>query len=180
MLLWLIIGCEIGFWLFLFLGLFIRYILDSPRAGKVVLLCVPLLDFTLLFATAIDLHNGAVAEFAHGLAAVYLGFTIVYGSEVIKWLDHLVAQKINKAERVVVFERYGWAHALYEWRQWLKAVLAGGISSLLLYAAILYVGNSVKTAQLHDWLSYILWVLLIWLVCWPVWYTVFPKKREKL
>ncbi|QBL08220.1 hypothetical protein E0Z06_01180 [Rheinheimera sp. D18] len=180
MLLWLIIGCEIGFWLFLFLGLFVRYILGSPKTGKVVLLCVPLLDLTLLLATAIDLHNGAVAEFAHGLAAVYLGFTVVYGPEVIKWLDRLAAQRFNNTERVVDVERYGWDHALYEWRQWLKAVLAGVISSFLLYAAILYVGNSVRTAQLSEWLSYIFWVLLIWLACWPLWHTVFPKKQAKL
>ncbi len=99
MLLWFIIGCEIGFWIFLFLGLFIRYILKYPRTGKAVLFCVPLLDLTLLFATAIDLHNGTVAEFAHGLAAVYLGFTVVYGSDVVKRLDQYAVYKFVSGEK---------------------------------------------------------------------------------
>lgn len=180
MLLWLIIGCEIGFWVFLFCGLFIRYILKCPRAGKMVLLCVPLLDLVLLLATAIDLHNGAVAEFAHGLAALYLGFTIVYGPEVIKWLDQLAAQRFASAKKVEVLERYGREHTLYEWRQWLKAVLAGGIASVLLIAAIVYVGEPERTAQLREWFNYIFWVLAIWLVCWPLWYSFMPKKKTEL
>lgn len=179
MLLWLIIGCEIGFWLFLFLGLFIRYILKYPRTGKAVLLCVPLLDLALFLATAIDLHNGAVAEFAHGLAAVYLGFTVVYGSDVIKWLDQIAAQRFSEIDKAVASERYGWNHTLHEWRQWGKAVLASGIACLLLLAAILYVGDAGKTAQLNEWFGHIVGILLIWLVCWPLWYTVFPKKQAK-
>lgn len=180
MILWLIIGCEIGFWLFLFLGLFIRYILKYPRTGKAALLCVPLLDLVLLLATAIDLHNGAVAEFAHGLAAVYLGFTVVYGSGVIKWLDQLAARRCvstNKMEELK--QLYGWSHTLYEWRQWLKGVLAGGIASFLLIIAVVYVGDPEKTAELNEWFSYIFGLLAIWLVCWPLWYTLFPKNQSQ-
>lgn len=179
MLLWLIIGCEIGFWLFLLLGLFIRYVLSCPRAGNAVLLCVPLLDLALFSATAIDLHNGAVAEFSHGLAAVYLGFTIVYGPSVIKWLDQVAARRFRKIDKAVESERYGRDHTRHEWRQWFKAVLAGGIACLLLFAAILYVGDLEKTAQLNEWFGHIFGILLIWLVCWPLWYTVFPKKQGK-
>src|SRR5690606_11795024 len=180
MLLWLIIGCEIGFWIFLFLGLSVRYILQYPKTGKAILLCVPMLDLTLLLATAIDLHNGAVAEFAHGLAAAYLGFTVVYGPGVIKWLDQLAANRfasINKREKV---ELYGWNHTLYEWRQWFKAVLAGVVASFLLYSAILYVGDPKKTVQLNEWFTYIFWALAVWLVYWPLWYTLFPKRQTKL
>jgi hypothetical protein len=107
----------------LFLGLFIRYILKYPGTGKAVLLCVPLLDLLLLLVTAIDLHSGVVTEFAHGLAAVYLGFTVVYGSSVIKWLDQLVAQRFASTKKMEELKLNGRAHTLYEWRQWLKGVL---------------------------------------------------------
>lgn len=177
MLLWLIIGCEVGFWIFLFLGLFFRYILKLPKTGTAVLLCVPLLDLILLLATAIDLHNGAVAEFAHGLAAVYLGFTVVYGSGVIKWLDQLAAERFASIQKREKIELYGWSYALYEWRQWFKGVLAGGIASGLLLSAILYVDAPDKTVQLNEWFSYIFWVLAIWWVCWPLWYSLFPKRE---
>jgi|SRR5690554_2390386 len=176
MLLWLIIGCEIGFWVFLFLGLFIRYFLKCPKIGKAVLLCVPLLDLILLFATAIDLQKGAVAEFAHGLAAVYLGFTVVYGSSVIKLLDQYAAYKFASGEKINSPSMYGWNYSIYEWKQWLKAVGAGVIAATLLLCAIKFVNQPEKTQALHEWFHYIFWFLAIWFICWPLWYTLFPKK----
>lgn len=176
MLLWVIIGCEIGFWVVLFLGLFIRYILQFPKIGKTVLLCVPLLDLILLCATAVDLHQGATAEFAHGLAAVYLGFTLVYGGSVIKWLDQYAAYTFASGKKMTAPPKYGWSYTVYEWNQWLKGVGAGCIAAFLLFVAIRYVNQPEKTASLYEWFYYIFWALAIWCVCWPLWYTLFPKK----
>lgn len=178
MLLWFIIACEIGFWIVLFLGLFIRYILKFPRAGKALLFCVPLLDLILLSATAIDLHNGAVAEFAHGLAAVYLGFTLVYGSGVIQWLDQYTAYKFASGEKMQETALHGWGHAKNEWKQWLKGVIAGALAAILLLGAIQFVNQAERTLLLYDWFHYIFWFLMVWMVCWPLWYTVFPKKSK--
>ncbi|WP_229837873.1 hypothetical protein [Cellvibrio zantedeschiae] len=147
-----------------------------PKTSKAVLLCVPLLDLILLVATAIDLHHGATAEFAHGLAAVYLGFTVVYGGPLIKWLDQYAAYKFQSGEKIEAEQKYGWSHTLDEWKQWLKGVAAGAIAAALLFLAISYVNQPEKTKLLYDWFQYIFWVLLIWLVCWPVWYSLFPKK----
>ncbi len=176
MLLWLIVGCEIGFWIALFLGLFTRYILQYPKIGQAILLCVPLLDLTLLCATAIDLHNGAIAEFAHGLAAVYLGFTVIYGHSLIKWLDQYAAHKFAGGPKILEPPQYGWNYTIHEWKQWLKAVAAGAIAALLLFIAIAYVNQPEKTQALFDWFQYIFWSLAIWCACWPLWYTLFPKK----
>lgn len=176
MLLWLIVGCEIGFWVFLFAGLLIRYLLHSPQLSKVVLLCVPVLDFILLSATALDLHNGATAEFAHGLAAVYLGFTLVYGSGVIKWLDQHVAYRFAAGKKPDQPPARGWEYTFHEWKQWGKGVLAGAIAAALLFAAITYVNQPERTVALNEWFATLFWVLAIWLVVWPVWYTLFPKK----
>lgn len=178
MLFWLIIGCEIGFWIFLFLGLFIRYILKFPRISKAVLLCVPLLDLILLYVTAVDLYNGATAEFAHGLAAVYLAFTVVYGGGVIKWLDQYAAYKFASGKKIEEFSKYGWNHTIYEWKQWLKGVGAGSLAVILLFIAIKYVDQPEKTQALYEWFYYIFWVLVIWFACWPLWYTLFPKKAS--
>lgn len=75
------------------LGLLVRFVLKRNELSKLILLCVPLLDLALLIATAVDLNSGKPAEFAHGLAAVYLGFTIVYGHSIIQWADSYVAFK---------------------------------------------------------------------------------------
>jgi hypothetical protein len=178
MLLWLIIGCEIGFWVFLFAGLFVRYMLHLPKLGKAILLCVPLLDLILLCVTALDLHDGTTAEFAHGLAAVYLGFTVVYGGGVIKWLDQQVAYRFAAGEKPDQPPAVGWEHTRYEWKQWGKGVLAGIIAAALLFAAIAYVNQPERTLALNDWFATIMWVLVIWLVVWPLWYTIFPKKTR--
>lgn len=176
MLLYLIIGCEIGFWIFLFAGLFIRYFLHFPKFSKAVLLCVPLLDFILLCATALDLHNGATAEFAHGLAAVYLGFTLVYGSSVIKWADQHIAHRFAAGPEPDRPPAGGREHTVYEWKQWGKGVAAGAIASALLALAIAYVDQPERTLALNEWFSTIFWVLAIWLFLWPVWYSISPKK----
>lgn len=83
----LIIACEVGFWVLLVAGLALRYLARMPRTGAVVLLMEPLLELILLIVTAIDLKNGAAADWKHGLAAVYIGFTVAYGHHTIKWVD---------------------------------------------------------------------------------------------
>ncbi|OZY85117.1 hypothetical protein CBP51_18465 [Cellvibrio mixtus] len=176
MLLYLIIGCEIGFWIFLFVGLFIRYFFRSPKLSKAVLLCVPLLDFILLCATALDLHNGSIADFAHGLAAVYLGFTLVYGASVIKWADQHIAYCFASGEKPDQPPSGGWEYTFYEWQQWGKGVAAGVIAWVLLALAIAYVDQPERTSALNEWFAGIFWVLAIWLLVWPVWYSIFPKK----
>ena len=83
----LIIACEVGFWVLLVAGLALRYLAKMPRTGAAVLLMEPLLELILLIVTAIDLKNGAAADWKHGLAAVYIGFTVAYGHYTIKWVD---------------------------------------------------------------------------------------------
>ena len=83
----LIIICEVAFWVLLVGGLALRYVAEAPRAGAAVLLCEPLLELVLLVVTAIDLRNGAEPDWKHGLAAVYIGFTVTFGHYTIKWAD---------------------------------------------------------------------------------------------
>ncbi len=178
MLIWFIIACEVGFWVVLVLGLFVRFVLKLHVLSKYILLCVPLLDLMLLVATAIDLNNGASAEFAHGLAAVYLGFTVVYGNRVIRWADSYVSYKFYSGKNPKS-QVYGWSYAKYEWFEWFNGLLACAVAVILLSIAILYIDNSERTEALVQWFSHLFWLLLIWLLGWPVWYTVFPKKEKK-
>lgn len=177
MLIWLIIFCEVGFWIVLFSGLFVRYILKFPRLGSSLLLCVPLLDVILLVATAYDLRSGTTAEFAHGLAAAYLGFTLVFGRSVIEWADSYFAYKYNGQEKPD--KKYGWAYAKYEWMQWIKGVLACGIACILLYLAIAYVNSDAKTEALAEWMYILPSLMFFWLLFGPLWYTVFQKNKPR-
>lgn len=77
----LIVVCEVGFWVLLAAGLATRYLLKMPRTGLALLLCEPLLEVLLLVVTAIDLKNGADPSWKHGLAALYIGYTVGHGQD---------------------------------------------------------------------------------------------------
>ena len=72
LLLFTIVTCEALFWVFLVLGLSLRYAFHQHRVSGYVLSCIPLIDLLLLFVTVFDLRSGSVATFAHGLAAAYI------------------------------------------------------------------------------------------------------------
>lgn len=69
---WLIVFCEISFWIVIILGLIIRYILRLKKLGFLILALTPVIDLLLLIVTTIDLLNGAKAELPHAIAAVYI------------------------------------------------------------------------------------------------------------
>lgn len=75
-LLGIIIAREIGFWAVIVLGLVARYIFQAKRLGLVLIALAPVIDLVLLITTAVHLRDGADAEWAHGLAAVYIGFSV--------------------------------------------------------------------------------------------------------
>jgi hypothetical protein len=95
----LIITCEVAFWLLLAAGLAVRYLLKRRRTSVALLLCEPLLEVVLFVATAVDLEGGARPSWEHGLAALYLGFTVGYGRHTIRLLDGHAAHRLAGAPR---------------------------------------------------------------------------------
>jgi hypothetical protein len=147
----LIVICEVAFWVLLAAGLTVRYLLRMRRTGAALLLCEPLLEVVLLAVTAIDLKHGARPGWEHGLAALYIGFTVAYGHYTITWLDGHAAHRLAGAPPPVKPPRYGLARARHEGKLWLRSVLAGAIASGLLQIAIWYVGKPESVAPLRLW-----------------------------
>ncbi|MFJ6660874.1 hypothetical protein ACIQNG_31675 [Streptomyces sp. NPDC091377] len=137
----LIIACEVGFWVLLVLGLTARYVLKWRRTSVVLLLCEPVLEVVLFIATAIDLKNGAEPGWEHGLAALYIGFTVGYGHYTVKWLDGHAAHRFAGAPRPPKPPQYGRARAAHEGRLWLRTLVAAAVALVLLQLAIWYVGS---------------------------------------
>ncbi|WP_369033098.1 hypothetical protein [Streptomyces adonidis] len=137
----LIIACEVGFWVLLALGLAVRYLLKWRRTSVVLLLCEPLLELVLFTVTAIDLKNGAEPGWEHGLAALYIGFTVAFGHYTIRWLDGHAAHRLAGGPPPPKPPRYGMARARHEGRLWLRTVLAAAVACALLQAAVWYVGD---------------------------------------
>jgi hypothetical protein len=171
----LIIACEVGFWVLLAAGLAVRYVLKWRRTSVALLLCEPLLEVVLFLATAVDLRGGARPSWEHGLAALYIGFTVAYGHSTISWLDGHAAHRLAGAPRPPKPPRYGRARARHEGRLWLRTLLAAAVALALLQCAIWYVGDGTATGPLRSWQWAALRVLGIHGVI-ALTYLLWPKK----
>ncbi|MBM7441359.1 hypothetical protein [Streptomyces sp. HB132] len=174
----LIVLCEVGFWVLLAAGLALRYVARKPRLGAAVLLCEPLLEVVLLVVTAMDLKNGAEPGLRHGIAAVYIGFTVGLGHSTIKWVDARVAHRFAGGPPPVGPPKYGMARAAHEWRVAGRWIVAAVTAMALLQAAVWYVGGDGDTGSLQMWQQKMLWVIGINLAI-AGGYTVFPKQEPE-
>lgn len=178
MLLALIIASEIGFWVLLGAGLVARYLLRWRRVSTVLLVCVPLIDVVLLVATVIDLRRGAEPEWGHGLAALYIGFSVAFGKDMIRWADQRFAHRFAGGPKPWKPPTHGREKLVYEWKAWGKAALGWAVAALLLGGGYLLVGDPERAAPLLDWALKPAVPLAIWLIFWPVAETIFPSKPK--
>ncbi|MFF4041801.1 hypothetical protein [Streptomyces sp. NPDC001816] len=172
----LIVACEVAFWVLLAAGLAFRYLWRMPRTGLALLLCEPLLEVVLFVVTAIDLKNGAEPDWRHGLAAVYIGFTVGLGHSTIKWADARVAHRFAGGPPPVKPPKYGTARAVHEWKVAGRWILAALVALALLQGAIWYVGGDGDTGSLRAWQLRMVWVMGINVVI-AASYTLFPKRE---
>ncbi|MDX3639502.1 hypothetical protein [Streptomyces sp. MB09-02B] len=151
----LIIACEVGFWVLLALALTVRYLLKKRRASVVLLLCEPVLELVLFVVTAIDLKNGAEPSWEHGVAALYIGFTVGYGHYMIKWLDGHAAHRLGGGPKPAGPPKYGAARARHEGRLWTRTLVATGVALALLQLAVWYVGDdgNVDSLRSFQWIA---------------------------
>ena len=170
-----LVACEVGFWVVLLGGLAARYVLRLRRTGAVLLALTPVTDLVLLVVATLDLRGGGTAGAAHGLGAVYLGFSVVFGPGLVRWADRRFAHRFAGGPPPDRPPRYGRARAAYERREFGRAVLAAGIAAALLLAAAALVGDPDRAAPLLWWLARLGVVLAVWAV-WPVAATLWPPR----
>ncbi len=171
-----IAGGEIGFWVAILAGLVARYPLKLKRTGVALLLLTPVIDIVVLVATVIDLRNGATANFVHGIAAVYLGFSVVFGHSMIKWADVRFAHRFAGGPPPPPKPR-GRDKLRAEWRDWFKCVLACGLAAGVLLLLIVMVGGTAQVDPLWGWLPRLGVVTAIWFATGPLWQELSPKDR---
>ncbi len=172
-----IIGCEIAFWIFVLAGLTCRYLLGWKRAGALLLLCTPLIDLVLLAVAVIDLRGGAEASIVHGIAAIYIAVSIVYGHSMIQWADVRFAHRYASGPAPVKPAKYGKEHARRERRNWYKHVLSWAIGCAILYGMIILVDTENRTGGLSQLIRTWSYVLGIdFLISFT--YTLWPRKQK--
>lgn len=164
-----ILACEVGLWALLGLGLALRYLARMRTLSTVVLLCIPLLDVILVIATAIDLHNGATADTTHGLAGLYLGFSVAFGPTIVRWADARFAHRFAGGPPPIKPPKSGPGRRQYLWKEWLRVVNAAAISSVTLLALVWFVATPAQEPTLTWWIGRV-WVIVgLWFVFGPLW-----------
>ena len=155
---WTIVACEIGFWIFILLGLIARYVFKREGLGLLLLAMTPVVDLVLLLVTGIDVYRGATATVAHSIAPLYIGVSLVYGKSMIQWSDqrfrYYVKKEGDKPKRLA-----GMAHAWHSMKGSLKHILAYIIGGALLLLMIYVINDSNKTEALYGTLK--LWGIIV-------------------
>ncbi|WP_417898314.1 hypothetical protein ABN702_19175 [Bacillus haimaensis] len=173
---WLIIACEIGFWIFILLGLVSRYIFKWRKTGIVLLAGTPVIDLVLIVATIIDLKNGQQASSIHGLAAIYIGITVAFGKSMIRWADERFAYRFSNGPKPQKKINHGPIHAKKERNGWFRHLLGWVVGNAFLLGMILLVGDAERTEELVNVMR--MWALILGAdFLYSFSYTLFPKKE---
>lgn len=154
-----IIGGEVLFWVLLLGGLAVRYLLGGRLISTLLLVATPVVDVVIIALTYIDLAGNSSPDFSHGLAAFYVGFSVIFGPDIIRRLDHRFARRYSK--------RHGDHVPSQPQRSsladWFRCLVASVIT-----VALLLVGIGVAGWFDSFWLIYWLIVVVFTAVTWAV------------
>lgn len=184
--LWAILAVEVAFWVTLVAGLTTRYLFRMPRASRIILLCVPLLDLVLIALTAVDLAGGARPDAVHALAVVYLGFTIGFGHATIAWADRWFAYRFAGGRRPAKPPKSGPEYVRRMWAEWRRVVVAWAVAITGLFGLMWITGVGIPTAWEAVWADP-LWsmaarltaIAAIWFAAGPVYAMLFRWEGER-
>lgn len=174
----LIIVCEVAFWLMLLLGLILRYLLNRRNLSRWLLMSLPVIDILLLVFTALDLAAGAKVAIAHGLAAVYVGFTIAFGSVAVRWADAHFAHRFASGPPPPKPPNRGWKAVRYDLGLWLRCIAAWIIAIGLISTLIAFLGNKATAEPLHIWYRIGIGSIFFWFLFGPLWTLVLSSWRR--
>lgn len=174
----LIVGCELAFWLVLLLSLVARYLLHKEVLSRWLLLSLPLIDILLLVFTALSLSAGTTATFAHGLAAVYVGFTVAFGPVAVRWADAQFAYRFASGPAPSKAPSGRWSAVRFELEIWLRCIAAWVIALGLVEALVAYVAIDSVTQPLLAWYKHGFGCVALWFVFGPVWSVLFVRRAS--
>lgn len=175
MIYWAILLAEVTFWLFLISGLALRYILKKRVTGMALLIATPLIDLVLLILTYTDMSEGSESRFVHGLSAVYIGFSTIFGPSIIRVMDRKFARRYyargaSKLDSLNVFNSDN-SSSVDQKRIWITACIASAAS-----AALILVGIAVVGLAGSFWLLY--WLITLMFIV-AVWWFIGPRLSRK-
>src|ERR1700742_842706 len=164
-----IVGCELGLWVLLGLGMVLRYLAGLRRTSTAVLAGIPLLDLILVIAAAIDLHRGADVGVVHVLAGFYLGSSLAFGPAIVRWADVRFAHRFAGGPVPRRAPKHGPERVAHLMREWYRVVGTVAIASLVLVVLILFFVAPADQAGLWWWIGRAWGVVGLWFVFGPLW-----------
>ncbi|MFJ8745535.1 hypothetical protein ACIRL2_39970 [Embleya sp. NPDC127516] len=144
----MIVVCEVGFWVLIALGLLSRYALRRRRLSNVFLFSTPLLELILLVVAVVDLRGGATAGARHGIAALYIGSTVMFGHRAIRWVDQRVGYHFLGGPLPWRPPTHGVERIRYEVTEFARVVGAMAIAAALVGLLILITGDADRSEAL--------------------------------
>ncbi|WP_276358011.1 hypothetical protein [Cohnella caldifontis] len=173
---WWIAASEIAFWVVILSGLAARYALGRKKLGWFLLALTPVIDLVLLTVASMDLYRGSEATRAHGLAAVYIAVSLVFGKSMVRWADERFQHYVTK-QGPKPMKRYGLDHARHYFNGWVKHLLAYLLGSGLLFGLILWIGDPERTEALAG--TWKLWSLVLAIdLMISATYFIWPRKAK--
>jgi hypothetical protein len=164
-----IVGCEIGLWVLLGLGMVLRYLVGLRRTSTVVLAGIPTLDAVLVIATAIDLHRGADVGVVHVLAGFYLGSSLAFGPALVRWFDVRFAHLFAGGPAPQPRPKHGPERVAHLMREWYRVVGTVAIASVVLVVLNLFFAAPEDQPSLWWWIGRAWAVVGLWFVFGPLW-----------
>ncbi|HIW28816.1 MAG TPA: hypothetical protein H9987_02225 [Candidatus Luteococcus avicola] len=167
---WLILGCEIAFWLLILVGLSVRYLAGHRTLGLTLLAAAPLIDLVLLGASAVSARQGDPLGLGHALAPIYIGFSVAHGKVLIRWADVRFAHLVGGGAAPV--RATGRAHTLDCWRDLARTVLAAAVTMVLTAGMIVLADSDQATAALsrtHRWMAVVVVAEALWALSFTIW-----------
>lgn len=163
-----IIGCEIGLWVILLLGLVARYLLRLKRTSSVILALIPLVDLVLLVAVAIDMSRGTELGWVHIAAAYYLGVSVAFGPALVRYVDVRFAHRFAGGPPPAPKPRFGKAKHEALWQEWRRVVVAAVIASAVSLALIVFFADA-RAQEMLWWSIGRAWFIVgLWFVFGPM------------
>ncbi|MET3921680.1 hypothetical protein [Arthrobacter sp. UYEF20] len=133
----------------------------------------PLIDVVLLLAVTAHLASGATASWHHGLAALYIGFSVSYGHRMVAWADTRFAHRF--AGGAVPVKAVGWQYAKQCWADVARTLAAALIATGIIAGITWWVGDPVRTEALTGWHG-VLGIIVVIEFIWALSYSVWPRK----
>jgi len=132
-----------------------------------------LLAVVLLGAVTAHLATGATASWHHGLAALYIGFSVTYGHRMIAWADTRFAHRF--ADRSLPVKPTGLQYTKQCWADVFRTMAAVIIAAGIIAAMTWWVGQPARTEALTGWYG-VLGIIVAIEIIWAASYSIWPRK----